>query len=111
MNDEIKQLQKLLSIANDDELSDSYIFYNSLFRNLNVNIVIVNSNMFDGINKHICDMDEQEYLEYDDKLKKFENFRFTYFWIFCKIEVINKIIMTLLISKNVVILCAHMGQK
>lgn len=69
MNDEINQIEKLLNIASDGDLGDSYHFYNELFRKLLTNIAIVDSRTFNNVNVYICDMDVAEFEKYEENIQ------------------------------------------
>lgn len=69
MNDEINQIEKLLNIASDGDLGDSYHFYNELFRKLLFNISIVDSRTFNDVNTYICDMDAAEFERYEESFQ------------------------------------------
>ena len=58
------QLNFLLNKASDEDLGASFEFYNSLFRELFMNMYLADSGLL-GNTKYIQDMSEEEYQEYD----------------------------------------------
>ena len=62
-----KQLDYLLNHCSNDDLGESFEFYNNLFRNLFVNMYISDSGLL-GNTKYIHEMSDEEFHEYNENL-------------------------------------------
>ena len=69
MNDEINQLERLLEIANDKDLGDSFRFYNEMLRDLVVNIQLVDGMQFKSIDTYICEMSDDKYAQHQEEMQ------------------------------------------
>lgn len=68
----MNQINNLLAIASDEDLSDSFQFYNDIFMAININMQLVDTNALKNISTYICDMNSEEYLEYLDEIEQLQ---------------------------------------
>lgn len=66
----LRQIDKLLTQASDDDLANSHYFYNQLFKSLQINELLVDRRVLSSIDTYICDMSQDDYFQYLEELQR-----------------------------------------